>query len=155
MTTFEQDSQYEYATFRRRLLAMILDQLILLIPVLIIALTIGVMIGIFIPTYNEAMLELIGNFISVIITWLYYAIMESSAKKATFGKLLLRLQVTDLNGDRISFMRATGRYFGKIISGMILLIGYFMVLFTDRKQGLHDMMAGCLVLKKLKPETNA
>jgi uncharacterized RDD family membrane protein YckC len=56
--------------------------------------------------------------------------------------------VTDLNGDRISFGKASGRFFGKIISRLILGIGFFMIGFTEKKQGLHDMIAGCLVVKK-------
>jgi len=58
------------------------------------------------------------------------------------------IKVTDLNGDRISFTRATGRYFGRIITNLTLLIGYIMAGFTDRKQALHDMIASCLVVKK-------
>jgi len=81
-------------------------------------------------------------------TWLYYALMESSKHQATIGKLALGLKVTDMNGQRISFARATGRYFGKIISGMILLIGYIMAGFTEKKQALHDIMANCLVVKR-------
>jgi uncharacterized RDD family membrane protein YckC len=53
-----------------------------------------------------------------------------------------------MNGEKISFGKATGRYFGKIISGMILCIGYIMAGFTEKKQALHDMMAGCLVVRK-------
>lgn len=80
--------------------------------------------------------------------WIYEAGLESSKYQATLGKMALGMQVTDLNGQRISFGRATGRHFAKIISGMILLIGYIMVGLTERKQGLHDMLAGTLVVKK-------
>jgi len=80
--------------------------------------------------------------------WLYFALMESSSWQATLGKKALNLQVTDLEGRRISFGRATGRFFGKIISGAILYIGYIMAGFTERKQALHDMIAGCLVLRR-------
>ncbi|GEQ96830.1 hypothetical protein JCM17844_04670 [Iodidimonas gelatinilytica] len=76
--------------------------------------------------------------------------MESSEKQATLGKAAIGIKVTDMNGQRISFLRATGRHFGKILSTIILLIGYVMILFTKRKQGLHDMIAGCLVLKERK-----
>jgi len=80
--------------------------------------------------------------------WLYFALMESSAWQATVGKRVLGLYVTDLQGRRISFGRASGRYFAKIISNFTLLIGYVMAGFTAKKQALHDMIAGCLVLKK-------
>lgn len=82
------------------------------------------------------------------VGWLYEAGMESSKYQATLGKMALGMQVTDLNGQRISFGRATGRHFAKILSSMILMIGYIMVGFTERKQGLHDMLAGTLVVKK-------
>jgi uncharacterized RDD family membrane protein YckC len=74
--------------------------------------------------------------------------MESSASGNTFGKRAVGIRVVDLQGQRISFGNATGRYFGKILSALIVLIGYFMAGFTARKQALHDMMAGTLVIKK-------
>lgn len=85
--------------------------------------------------------------IALITSWLYFALMESSAKQATVGKMALQLKVTDLYGNRISFMKATGRFFGKIVSQAILYIGFIMQAFTAKKQALHDMMAGTLVLK--------
>ncbi len=81
--------------------------------------------------------------------WLYDAILESSTKQATVGKMALGLKVTDEYGQRISFARASARYFSKILSRMILLIGYIMVGFTQRKQGLHDMIAGTLVVRTM------
>jgi uncharacterized RDD family membrane protein YckC len=76
----------------------------------------------------------------------YYSLLESSSWQGTLGKKLLGMRVTDLNGNRISFGRATGRYFGKILSGMICFIGFVMVAFTEKRQGLHDMLAGTLVV---------
>ena len=61
--------------------------------------------------------------------------------------MALGLKVSDLKGNRISFARASGRHFAKIVSGMILLIGYIMAGFTNRKQALHDMIAETLVLR--------
>ena len=84
---------------------------------------------------------------SLVVQWLYYALMESSAKQATLGKMAVGIRVTDMNGGRISFMRATGRYFGKILSALIMCVGYLMAAFTEKKQALHDLMAGCLVVK--------
>ncbi len=82
------------------------------------------------------------------IGWLYFALMESSKNQGTLGKMALGLKVTDMDGNKISFGRATGRYFSKILSGMILMIGYIIAGFTDKKQALHDMIASCLVLRK-------
>jgi uncharacterized RDD family membrane protein YckC len=83
----------------------------------------------------------------VVPVWLYCALMESSVKQATLGKMAVGIIVTDLDGQKITFGKATGRYFGKFISGILLCAGYIMVAFSSKKQGLHDMMAGCLVVK--------
>jgi uncharacterized RDD family membrane protein YckC len=93
-------------------------------------------------------LSILTGLLSVAINWLYYALMESSKHQATLGKMAVGAKVTDLEGNRISFGRATGRYFGKIISGMILMIGYIMAGFTEKKQALHDMLANTLVILK-------
>ncbi len=80
-------------------------------------------------------------------TWMYHALMESSSWQATLGKRVLNLQVTDLVGRPISFGRASGRHFSKIISGMIPLgIGFILAGFTEKKQAIHDMITSCLVL---------
>jgi uncharacterized RDD family membrane protein YckC len=80
--------------------------------------------------------------------WLYHAKMESSSWQATLGKKALNLRVTDLNGVQVSFNRATGRHFAKLITGLIPLgIGFMLAGLTKRRQALHDMIAGCLVLR--------
>lgn len=84
------------------------------------------------------------------ITWVYYAWMESSSSQGTVGKMALGLIVTDMQCRRVSFARASGRFFAKIITGLIpLAIGYIMAGFTAKKQALHDMIASCLVLRKI------
>lgn len=80
--------------------------------------------------------------------WLYYALMESSRSQATLGKMALGLKVIDLEGERISFLKATARYFSKIISRAIFWVGYIMAGFTDRKQALHDFIASTYVIYK-------
>lgn len=87
--------------------------------------------------------------ISIVGKWLYYALMENSSWQATLGKKALDLRVTDLAGHRVTFGRASGRFFAKIISGLIPLgIGYIVAGFTEKKQAVHDMIAGCLVIRK-------
>lgn len=85
--------------------------------------------------------------ITCAIQFAYFTFLESSEKQATLGKMALGLKVTDLNGQRISVGRAAGRFFSKIISSLILCIGYIMVGFTEKKQGLHDMIAGTYVVR--------
>ncbi|MCR9142204.1 MAG: RDD family protein [bacterium] len=80
------------------------------------------------------------------VGWLYFALMESSENSATLGKMALNIVVSDRFGRRITFERATGRYFAKIISGFTFGVGYLMAAFSSRKQALHDIIAGCLLL---------
>lgn len=107
------------------------------------------------PTRDEGTRYLVNwiaygaaNLVFLLPSWLYYAFMESSPKQATLGKMMLGIVVTDLNGNKISFGQATRRFFSKVISGLILYIGYVMAIFTDKKQALHDIMARCLVVNK-------
>ena len=81
--------------------------------------------------------------------WLYSALLESSVWQATLGKKLLGLYVTDVNGKRISFARASGRFVGKSLEQLTLFIGFLAAGFTAKKQALHDIVAGCLVLRKV------
>lgn len=84
----------------------------------------------------------------LIAWWLYFAVCEASAWQATPGKLALGLAVTDERGRRIGFARASGRYFGKYVSALAFGIGFALAGWTARKQALHDLMAGCCVVRK-------
>src|SRR5688572_1125497 len=86
--------------------------------------------------------------LSAIIGILYWTLMESSKYQATVGKMALGLKVTDVDGKSLDFVKALIRNVCKIISGMIFGIGYIMAGFTEKKQGLHDIIASTLVLKK-------
>jgi len=90
----------------------------------------------------------LGFLLGTLIQWLWFTIAESSKWQATIGKKLVGLKVTDENGKRISFGKANGRYWSKIISTLILFIGFFMIAFTKKKQGLHDKIAGTLVVRE-------
>ena len=127
------DTLPSYAGFWKRLLASIIDVLVTMVPMLIVTSIIG---------------EVSSNILSVLVGWLYFALMESSNYQGTLGKLALGIKVTDMEGQPISFGRASGRHFAKFISSIILCIGYLMVAFTEKKQGLHDMMASCLVVNR-------
>lgn len=84
---------------------------------------------------------------NLIFGWLYYAVQESGPMQATVGKRAMGIKVTNMEGGSISFGQATGRHFGKILSAIILLIGYLMMLWDDKRQTLHDKLAGTLVVK--------
>lgn len=91
----------------------------------------------------------LGMLLVLLLNWLYFAGMESSDRQATFGKSIMSLQVADTDGRRLSFGHATGRFVAKLVSGLIpFMIGFLMAAFTARKQALHDLIAGTLVLKK-------
>ena len=85
--------------------------------------------------------------LELVIGWLYFVLLETSQKQATLGKMLVEIKVTDINGNRLGFGQATGRYFSKMISMIILGVGFLFPLWTPRKQALHDIIAGTLVLR--------
>jgi uncharacterized RDD family membrane protein YckC len=127
----------QYAGFWLRFLALVIDFLIFVLA--------GVILGFFVGKIaGSAKILDIPFFIA---SWLYYALMESSSRQATIGKIVLGISVTNLSGNRISFGRATGRYFAKIISGITLSIGYIMAAFTAKRQTLHDIIASTVVIK--------
>jgi len=90
---------------------------------------------------------LLSNCVSLVMGWLYCALLESGPRQATLGQMVVGIQVTDLGLRRVSFARATGRHFAQILSALMLLMGYIMIAFTEKKQGLHDMLSGCLVVR--------
>lgn len=133
-------SQKKYAGFWKRVAAVLLDGLIL-------GAAISFLTAILMP--GTAVDGSSGNgMIGTVAAWLYFALFESSDHQATPGKILLSIRVTDEKGKRIDFGRATGRYFAKILSGLILCAGFLMAAFTKKKQGLHDLIAGTLVVNK-------
>lgn len=127
-----------YANFGQRLLAFIIDQVIIFIALILFAL--------FLKQASASFDQdsLMGLFF--ILGWLYFAVQESSKYQATFGKRIISIKVTGIEGGGISFGKATGRYFGKILSSMIFGIGYFMALWTEKRQALHDQLAKTLVI---------
>ncbi len=174
-----EEREYYYAGFWRRFVAYLIDELLIGAVTFVLLFPIYLIFGVGIfaidnfdkyDKFSSAMFTqyyeddvsaaffvvmvfviLIIAAVSIVLQWLYFALMESSSKQATLGKMALGLKVTDMSGNRISFARATGRYFGKFISGIILNIGYIMAAFTERKQALHDMMANCLVIMDPPP----
>lgn len=128
-----------YAGFWKRFVAYIIDAI--LISVVLNLVKVGLGSAAATTDANAA-----SGVVSLIISWIYFAYMESSDKQATFGKMALGIRVTDLQGKRITFGRATGRFFSKILSGITLCIGYMMAGWTQKKQALHDLIAGTLVV---------
>lgn len=153
----------DYAGFWKRVVAYIIDAIVLYIPNLLVmdafggqaadtAMQQAVLAGSGDPHlvlaaqahYFHVMLPAL--LLSSLIAWLYFALCESSAWQATLGKRAVGIRVTDLAGRRIGLPRALGRYLAKLLSFAILFVGVMMVGWTRRKQGLHDMLADTLVL---------
>ena len=148
--TMQPPSHLVYAGFWIRFVAAIIDGLILS-PLIIVLLILdyisttstddGVKIAIALFVLGYTVFLLVAN-------WLYFALQEAGSHQATIGKRLLGVRVTDTQGNRIRFGRATGRFFGKILSQCILYVGFMMAGWTPRKQALHDMLADTLVVRK-------
>jgi uncharacterized RDD family membrane protein YckC len=156
-----QPAPVQYAGFWRRFVAYLIDSIIIGVVSCLVLIPVFAVLGIGIGLGGIEEEEAAGFILAPVIgfmlfaglvlavgEWLYFALMESSNRMATLGKMAIGIKVTDLNGNRVTFGRATGRYFGKILSGMIFMIGYIMAGFTEKKQALHDMIASCLVVMK-------
>lgn len=137
-----------YAGFWKRFAAFILDYIIVLALAMMAGAVIGLIYGVGAGAPTEDAASGLGAIAGLLVWWLYYALMESSSKQATLGKMALGIRVVDREGNAVSFARATGRNLAKLLSGMILMIGYLMAGFTSRKQALHDLVAGCLVVNR-------
>jgi uncharacterized RDD family membrane protein YckC len=153
-----------YASFISRFVALIIDGIIIGCLQFIVVAPILAALGLGIASQvdggelsDEATVGMIGAIIAAVgtgiimvyaISILYFAIMESSKSQGSVGKMALGIKVTDMDGNRITFGKALLRSIGKLISSMIMYIGYLMAAFTDKKQALHDMIATTLVVKK-------
>lgn len=136
--------QLAYANFWTRFVAFLIDWILLSVLSALVLLLLGLPLA---PDVRDYEARLKMNFITIVMGWLYYAGFESSFYQATPGKQAMGVFVTDTEGYAISFSQATGRFFGRLLSGLILLIGYIMAAFTKRRQALHDLLAKTLVLK--------
>ena len=137
-----------YAGFWARLGAAVIDGM--LVGIVIILVSTLVSFAFFIPSSASAQSASSTMFstsivIGLFIAWIYYAYLESSPAQATLGKRVIRARVTDLEGRRISFRRASGRWLAKFVSLIPLCLGFLLIGFTGKKQGLHDKIAGTLV----------
>ena len=143
-----------YAGFWKRFAALLIDIVILVVGGALAGGILGGVMGFFMGAAGvdvETITKVaggVGQVLGYVLNWLYFTLFESSRLQATPGKLVVGIEVVDLNGRRIGFGRANGRYWSKLISGIIFLVGYLMAAFTEQKQALHDIIAGCLVVDK-------
>lgn len=135
----DEQSAFEpnYAGFWIRVIAIFIDGIIIGIPILIVTA---------LSDYFKGDMEFIPMLLLVFGIVLYFAVLDSSQYQGTLGKLAVGIKIVDRDGNRISFGRAIGRFFSRILSQSFLYIGYIMVAFDSRKQGLHDKIAGTFVI---------
>ena len=146
---FSQYKMAKHAGFIYRFVAFIIDTVILNVVLIPLNYTFGFNIWT-VNVFARDMWTNIGlsALVGIIVSWLYFAYLESSEYQGTIGKIILKLKVTDEGGRKINFAKATVRHFSKILSSLILGIGYLMIAFTKKKQGLHDIIAKTLVVRK-------
>lgn len=143
-----------YAGFWRRLVAAILDQIILTVGRAFVYGALGLILYAIIQfaeikEYQVLIFSVFAGCIFILdiwLTWIYFALMESSHHQGTPGKLALGITVWHREKRALTFEEATVRYFAKIISQMTILIGYILCAFSSRKQALHDFVAGSVLL---------
>ena len=136
------------AGFWKRFVAIMIDSVILGALTFLLMMGVGMVIGGMMHNPElMAKFSQFGMLMDVVMFWLYFALQESSRLQATLGKRLLGIYVTDGNGERLTFIRATIRYFSKYLSS-IFMIGFIMAAFTKNKQGLHDLIADTLVVNR-------
>ncbi|MCX7041798.1 MAG: RDD family protein [Gammaproteobacteria bacterium] len=137
------------AGFVRRWAALFLDQLVLGVPLFLLMLVVVMAFGSEIANPADNLMFQALFYLAWLVTApLYYAGMESSEGQATLGKRALGIKVTDMEGRRIGFGYALGRWFAAALSYLTLYIGFLMAAFTDRKRALHDFVAGTQVVDK-------
>lgn len=142
-----------YAGFWRRLVAFAIDHLIVIAVFAAAVFGVGVVYVLLSGDMDRAVSRYLDlayvavKPLSVVVLWLYYAILECGAHQATFGKRALAIKVTSLAGERVGFWRSFGRQAGKILSTALLGLGFVLAAFTRRKQALHDLLARCLVVR--------
>ncbi len=136
------------AGFVRRWLALIVDSLTIAIPLLLL---LGVFVGLgglSMSGESAELFQVAYYGLYFLVAPLYYAGLESSAGQATLGKRLLGIKVVDMEGRRLSFARALGRWFAAALSYITLYIGFLLAAFTERKQALHDFVASTQVVDR-------
>ena len=143
-------TQVVYAGFWQRFASSFIDGMILILPGMVINKFIGGgdMFKEMVYQHTISTASIAGELTSTAMYWLYTSLLLSGKAQATVGMMALGLKITDMNGGRISFARASGRYFASILSTLTLLFGYFMMLWDEKNQTLHDKIAGTLIVKK-------
>ena len=143
-----------YAGFWKRVAAYMIDYFVLAIPGGIIGAILGVVLGASMGAVGsgESAIEIVAQLASALINlaigMAYYTWFHASQGGATLGKMAVGIKVVRSNGERLTKARAFGRYWAAVLSTFTLGIGFLMAAFTERKQGLHDMICDTLVVDR-------
>ncbi|MBN4005421.1 RDD family protein [Nostoc sp. LPT] len=143
-------SNYTPASLSKRFFAHLFDIIILYIITIVTAFIFAIIYSLFITT--DEIPEYLAYGLFFTISWLYYTLMEISPKQATIGKQSMGIFVTDLNGDQLSFTKASLRICCKIILSFVLGVSFITMFFTTKKQAMHDIVSRTLVVQKVKNE---
>jgi uncharacterized RDD family membrane protein YckC len=138
-----------YGGFWRRFASATVDGLILFFPDAILRVLAGLPSPLSLRALSEDQTgrSLGISLVMTLVWWWYCSRLESSRWQGTLGQQLLGMRVTDLSGRRISFLRATGRFFAQWLSVLLCGFGYLFNLWTSRRQTLHDLVAGCTLVR--------
>lgn len=134
----------EFIGFWKRVVAYIIDVVI----VMVVAFVVSIILRMVMTFSSEEAVGQMAMSVYTIVFFSYFILLESSAKQATVGKGLLGMKVINRDGERLSILNAAGRNIARILSGLIFAIGYLMVLFTKKRQALHDILAKTYVVAK-------
>ncbi len=134
--------------FRKRLAAYAIDAVIVGIASAVVGSLIYELLGVGGFGRGFWLEQLVVNTVSLALSAFYFAWFHAAYAMATPGKMAVGIKVVRLDGARISFLRGIGRYFATILSSLILMIGFLMTGFTQRKQALHDMVCDTLVVDR-------
>lgn len=130
-----------FAGFWIRVVAALIDGVILFIPNLVLSMIFGTHDAQGVPHISP-----LGNLIIIAMYFGYFTTLQGGKWQATVGKRLLGIHVMRTDGSSISHLRAFGRYAASILSAIILLIGYIMAGVTREKTALHDLICDTRVV---------
>ena len=138
--------------FGRRLVAFLIDGVLVFIINVLVMMVVLFFIR---RSFQESggfdsafLLVIITSYLcGILVAWLYFALGDGSARQGTFGKRIMGLRVTGVNGDKIGFGRASLRYVGRLLGVLTMLIGFLIALVTPRRRALHDYVAGTVVVR--------
>lgn len=135
-----------YAGFWKRTAAYFIDMFVVIVASIVVGAVVGLVLGA--SGGDGGVVMGLVQVLTSLAGIAYFAAFHASALQATPGKMAVGIKVARSDGEPISFLRGVGRYFASILSSLVLMLGYVMAGFTDRKQALHDMVCDTVVVDR-------